>query len=102
MASKLRMRFAHICAMSFIGPVGFVRQPALPNQVGVLCVIWKRLYSAKMAVICGQSIVVSCQRIAPRVVASRSDCLNEQWVCSANDRATGKYLVYALERCLNS
>jgi len=55
-----------------------------------------------MLVICGQSIVVSCQRIAPRVVASRSDYLNEQWVYWANDRATGKYLVYALERRLNS
>jgi hypothetical protein len=53
-----------------------------------------------MPVICGQSIVVSCQRIAPRVVASRSDHLNEQWVCSANDRATDKYLVFALEKVL--
>ena len=53
-----------------------------------------------MPVICGQSIVVSCQRIAPRGVASRSDHLNEQWVCSANDRATDKYLVFALEKVL--
>src|SRR5712671_2682060 len=98
MASKLRMRFTHICAMRSIGPIGFVRQPALPNQVGALCVIWKRLYSAKMPVICGQSIVVSCQRIAPRAGASRSDYLNEQWVYSANDQATGKYLVYALDK----
>src|SRR5258708_25080819 len=44
--------------------------------------LFRSLYSAKMPVICGQSIVVSCQRIAPRVVASRSDYLNEQWVRS--------------------
>src|SRR4029077_4363746 len=38
-------------------------------------------------------------RSARRCVA-RSDHLNEQWVCSANDRATDKYLVFALEKVL--
>jgi len=47
-----------------------------------------------------QSLSLS-NRSAPRVVTLRSDYLNEQWACSADDRA-GKYLVHALERCLNS
>ena len=63
--------------------------------------ILKRLYPAKLPVICGQSIVVSSNRSAPRVVTLRSDYLNEQWACSADDRA-GRHLVHALERRLNS
>jgi hypothetical protein len=53
-----------------------------------------------MPVICGQSIVVSCQRIAPLLIASPSDYPNERWVGPANDRATGEYLVCALDEVL--